>query len=97
MKATSDRSAVFSLFVLGSLLFAAGCESLNLRRHSRRQETDEDVALASASTPKEEVETDKILDVQSEPSSPRKFFRGSQLPSGLSDQSREIERDLGVH
>lgn len=41
-----------------------------------------------------EIGEDTPLDVKS--TRPRAFFQNSRLSGGLSDQAREIERDLGI-
>jgi hypothetical protein len=94
MKAFTRRAVGLALTVVSALGFGTGCESWLLRRppHS----TDPGVTRTSGEDSKDEVETDKILDVQSDPSKPKRFFSASRLPAGLSDESREIERHLGV-
>ena len=82
-------------FTLGVLLLASGCEALNLRRHHRDDALDDKNASAAAA-PGSDVESTKILDVQSDSSKPKPFFKSSRLSGGLSDEAREIERHVGV-
>ena len=72
-------------------LVALGCETLNLRKNHR--DDDPDVKKASA----DEVESTKVLDVQSDSAKPKPFFRPSRLSGGLSDEAREIESHVGIH
>jgi hypothetical protein len=77
-----------------ALVLGPGCESLNLRRP--KPQSDDAVTRAVGSKTEGEAETDKILDVQSDPAKPQKFFRSNRLSGALSDDGREIERHLGI-
>jgi hypothetical protein len=44
-----------------------------------------------------EVESNKILDVQSGQDEPKPFFKSSRLSGALSEEGREIESHLGIH
>ena len=81
-------------FGVGILLLAPGCETPNPRKPHLNGDTD--VSKASVGKPGDDVESTKILDVQSDPSKPRPFFKSSRLSGGLSDEAREIERHVGV-
>ena len=77
----------------------AGCERY---RHLLR-DSDPEVARTSKETSSkvkasdEEPESSKIFDVQSDAKKSKPFFRGSRLSGALTDEGREIERDLGIH
>lgn len=60
-----------------------GCESL---RHETRSKAD-DTGL--------EAEDAKVGEVKSE--APKGFFKSSRLPGAMSDEGRDIERNLGIH
>ena len=73
---------------LGLALFCAcpglvGCELLH---HEERKHTDDRVV--------EEEETPAIGEVKSE--APKGFFKSSRLPGAMSDEGRDIERNLGI-
>jgi hypothetical protein len=68
----------------------SGCESL--ARHTRQR--DPDVKQAGAAS--DEPEADKVLGVDNQQDKPKGFFKSSRLPGGLSDESRDIEKSLGV-
>lgn len=76
-----------------------GCEHY---RHLVR-DSDPEVARTSKETSSkvktsdDEPESSKILDVQSDAKKSKPFFRGSRLSGALTDEGREIERDLGIH
>ena len=86
----------FGVLVLSALsVFSAGCERY---KHIVR---NEDATLSKTPAPdakseKDEVETDKINDVRSDPKKPRPFFGSTRLSGAMSDEGREIERDLGI-
>lgn len=98
MQTILRRASRLGLALAFTFAAAPGCRSLGLRQP--HAEKDPEVARASGTTPGsgggDEVESNKILDVQSEPSKPKSFFRPSRLPGGLSDESREIEGHLGI-
>ena len=83
-------SLAFGLLVLSPLL--GGCESLPRRARQSEEKSEAEEPLDARS----EVQTDsrKVLDVSS--GKPRPFFKSTRLPSGLSDEAREIENSLGV-
>lgn len=85
----SARAVFVPALVLGSVLGISGCDSL---RHGVRSEKSESGADHAEAVPSG---GNQVLDVRS--SSKQPFFRPSRLPGGLSDESREIERDLGIH
>ncbi len=72
----------------------AGCDPLLHNLRQRDRDRDPDVTKTSAVA--DEVESTKILDVQSEPSQKKPFFKSSRLSGGLSDESREIESHFGI-
>lgn len=73
-----------------------GCEHF---RHTLR-EKDPDVVRSTLETKdekaKDEPETSKVLDVQSDPKKPTPFFKGSRLSGAMSPEGREVERSLGI-
>ncbi|MBY0398479.1 MAG: hypothetical protein K2X91_18695 [Thermoleophilia bacterium] len=75
-------------------LAAAGCESMRQSMGLRSAETDAAVDLADRPGGEPAPGIDTPLDVKSEKPAP--FFKNSRLSGGLSDQAREIERDLGI-
>ncbi len=86
------RTFGFGLSFLTVSLALPGCD---LPHHGlRRRGRDADAAEASTKT--DEVESNKIYDVQSDPAKPRPFFKGSRLQGGLSDEAREIESHVGI-
>ena len=44
-----------------------------------------------------EAETSKVLDVAADPKKATPLLKNSRLSGALSDEGREIERDLGIH
>lgn len=70
-----------------------GCQS----PHRKLRPHDNDPDPAKASSGGDAVESTKVLDVQADPVEKKPFFRSSRLPSGLSDEAREIESHVGVH
>lgn len=78
-------------FVISFCLATAGCDWPN---HNLRRDHDKDVSKTSDSA--EESDTSKVLDVQSDPAKPKSFFKPSRLSGGLSDEAREIEKDMGI-
>jgi hypothetical protein len=91
MQALNRRAAALGLAFLYTLAFVGGCQTLG---RPRRNQEDSDVTRAAASG--DEVESNKILDVQSDSSNGRPFFRASRLPGGLSDEAREIESHMNI-
>jgi hypothetical protein len=88
------KLGVLALSVLSVL--SAGCD------HYKHLVRNDDASVSKASEPdatkeKDEVETDKITDVRSDPKKPRPFFGATRLSGAMSDEGREIERDLGIH
>ena len=75
--------------ILGiALALAAACSALTgceLFRHDVRSKSD-------GGAPDDE--TSRIGEVRSE--APKGFFKSSRLPGAMSDEGREIERDLGI-
>ena len=77
----------------------SGCE----RYRQILRNSDPDVIPASSEVkakPKggeDEPDSTKVLDVQSDVKKARPFFRPSRLSGALTDEGREIERDLGIH
>ncbi|GAC1470989.1 MAG: hypothetical protein NVSMB9_16640 [Isosphaeraceae bacterium] len=82
-----------ALVLLTCVSGLAGCESLHQNLRARTPEADTPHGLSE----RDEVESNKILDVQSDPVKRRPFFRSSRLPGGLSDEAREIESHVGIH
>ena len=72
------------LALLSAFPFLTGCETLKQEVRTPKEPALEDVAEAAP----EEGE------VKSE--APRGFFKSSRLSGALSDEGREIERDLGI-
>ncbi len=72
------------LALLSAFTFFAGCESLNREVRPKSEPSLEDVAEAA---PMEG-------EVRSE--APKGFFKSSRLSGAMSDEGREIERDLGI-
>ena len=91
-----NRRHILSAIVsLGCVVPAlAGCDCLHNLRHQDSSSGDPNVKQTSAES--SESDSTKILDVQSDPAKSKKFFQSSRLPSGLSSESRDIERDLGI-
>jgi hypothetical protein len=86
------RILIPGLTFLSSYLALAGCD---WPHHSlRKNDRDPDVAQASAKS--EDAESNKVLDVTAEPSRKKPFFSSSRLPSGLSDEARDIESHMGI-
>ena len=86
------RGFALKMGLLVSITFGAGCQSEHgmLRKAKVAQETE------SKESPTEvESESSKILDVSSD--KPKPFFKSSRLSGAMSDEGREIERDLGIH
>jgi hypothetical protein len=87
----------FGVLALSALTaFSAGCE----RYKQLVRNDDSSVSKTAASDSKkqkDEVETDKINDVRSDPKKPRPFFGATRLSGAMSDEGRDIERDLGIH
>jgi hypothetical protein len=74
-----------ALVFLACLVFPA-CDTIrNSVRHGAKDEPAET---------KKDSEGGDVLGVDSH--APQKFFKPSRLSGGLSDESREIERDLGI-
>ena len=94
----SCRRIVFLALTL-TFTALAGCERY---RHLLR-DSDSEVVRSSKETHSKlktndnEPESSKILDVQSDAKKSKPFFRGSRLSGALTDEGREIERDLGIH
>lgn len=76
--------------VWGTLLTFPGCDWPHQGVRRRGQEP----GLAHEGD--DDVESTKILDVQSDPLKPKPFFRSSRLSGGLSDEAREIESHVGI-
>ena len=72
-----------------------GCETLRSRQQALHP-SGHDPDVAHASVENVESESKKILDVQTDGKKTKPFFRSSRLSSGLSDEAREIENDLGI-
>jgi hypothetical protein len=72
---------------LAACLVLVGCDATRSRmRHASTNDPPTEK--------KSEAEGSEVLDVK--PQSKLPFFRPSRLPGGMSDESREIERDLGI-
>lgn len=80
------------VFLLAGLFSMPGCDwpHQGLRRKAR------DADAEKAVSKEDEVDSNKILDVQSDPAKPKPFFRPSGLAGGLSDEAREIESHMGI-
>jgi hypothetical protein len=75
-----------TVVLLACLAFPA-CDTIrNGVRHGAKDEP--------AAEKKKDMEGNEVLGVDAQ--APQKFFRSSRLSGGLSDESREIERDLGI-
>ena len=86
------RGLAVKMGLLVSIASLAGCQSEHglLRKAKLAQETE------SKESPTEvESDSSKILDVRSD--KPKPFFKSSRLSGAMSDEGREIERDLGIH
>ena len=70
-----------------------GCETL--RQTLRLERSHEDKADEAEGKPEAAAEKDAPLDVQSP--TPKPFFKPSRLSGAMSDEGRDIERDLGIH
>lgn len=83
----SRSGQTLSLLVIVAGLLLVGCDSLHqgVRRPAREEASAGEVAAPG----------NEVLDVQ--PQSKKPFFKASRLPGGMSDEGREIERDLGIH
>ena len=81
---------------LAALVLAPGLTGCETLRHTLRLERTHD-GKADEAAGKAEVAPDKdvALDVQSP--TPKPFFKPSRLSGAMSDEGRDIERDLGVH
>ena len=83
--------------MLGLFCFLAGAVGCQTEHALLRKPkaTDSTEAKESKETASEvETESSKILDVSSD--KPKPFFKASRMPSGLSDEARDIEKDLGI-
>ena len=89
MRYRRTLAAFLALVCSGSALI--GCESF----HQNTRKRDRDVDRASAES--DEPEKDKVLGVDSDQDKPKGFFKSSRLPGGMSDESRDIEKSLGVN
>jgi hypothetical protein len=76
----------WSALALGTCLAFTGCETLHHNVHPSASEEP-------ATEAKPETGGNEPRDVQSPKQS---FFKPSRLPGGMSDEGREIERDLGI-
>ncbi|MHC5537120.1 hypothetical protein ACYOEI_02650 [Singulisphaera rosea] len=83
MKLRNFRLGLAMLYACTAL---GGCDLL---RHETRSESHDS---ASDDESDEESKPGKI---KSE--APRGFFKSTRLPGGMSDEGREIERDLGIN
>ncbi len=97
---TGSASALCRTICLGAAFAGfAGCDTLRPWHRT----ADDDPARASdpddPSKPKAvDSDASKIFGVDSDSNSrPKSFFSNSQRRSGLSSQSRDIEKDLGVY
>jgi hypothetical protein len=77
---------------LGLCLVFTGCESM---RNSLRPKDGHAKETAAKTEHDGETGSDEVLDVKS--SKPSPFFKPSRLSGAMSDEGREIERDLGIH
>jgi hypothetical protein len=84
------RSLGTTVVLAAAVLTFAGCESVRQAMGLRSASVEESDPLESD----KERGVDTPLDVKS--SKPAPFFKNSRLKGGLSDQAREIERDLGI-
>ena len=80
----------FTTTMVGCELFDHGLRHRDRDPEIKRTNLDRDPSEA-------ETESEKMLDVQSDKEKPKPFFRGSRLPSALSDEASEIEGHLGIH
>jgi hypothetical protein len=71
-----------ALFVASSIL--AGCENFHHGLHSKANEAKDD-----------SKDSNSVIGV--EPGSTQPFFKPSRLPGAMSDEGREIEKNLGIH
>jgi hypothetical protein len=81
-----------TLLFLGLWPLLTGCESM---RNSVRHNDSHAKETAAKTEHDGEPGSDEVLDVKS--SKPRPFFKPSRLSGAMSDEGREIERDLGIH
>ena len=82
------------LLTLGVILaISTGCESL---RSSTRKHADGAADEAVDRVGAVESEASKVLAVDSDAKNPTPFFKNNRLSGALSDEGREIERNLGV-
>jgi hypothetical protein len=72
------------LTLLSACVCLAGCETLRQATRSKADGPDQGERVA-----------DKVEGVKSEPS--KGFFQSSRLSGAMSNEGREIERDLGIH
>ncbi|MGE3821657.1 MAG: hypothetical protein AB7I30_19775 [Isosphaeraceae bacterium] len=83
------RKVGLAMVLLGASSTLIGCESIRQSLGLRTNGTESTIPAEE-----EEIGVDTPLDVKS--ARPRAFFQNSRLSGGLSDQAREIERDLGI-
>lgn len=79
------RGLLSATIVIGSM----GCETTRSFLH---HDKDDD----SADKKGDGSDTSKIRSVDSDDKDPRPFFKSDRLPSAMSSQARDIERDLGI-
>ena len=97
------RRLVFGTAVLGLLPALAGCEWNHGALRPKSGDHDPDVTKTSASKDGEgkkdedDSETDKVLDVRSNGSKSQPFFKATRLSGAMSDEGRDIEKDLGIN
>ena len=82
-----------ALLFLGVNLVLTGCESM---RQSFRGHDKEHLAKLDHEHESESGGgSDEVRDIKSPAT--KKFFKDSRLSGAMSDEGREIERDLGIH
>jgi hypothetical protein len=91
------RGLISATMLIGSM----GCETTRSFLH---HDKDDDVADKKgkddddAANPKGVTsDTSKIRSVDSDDKNSRSFFKSDRLPSAMSSQARDIERDLGIY
>ncbi len=91
------RGLVFSAVVLGT----TGCETTKSFLHRDKDDdavAKKDSAADDDTNPKKvSSDTSKIRSVDSDDKNSKPFFRSDRLPSAMSPQAAEIERDLGIY
>jgi hypothetical protein len=79
-----DRILGLGLALLGAAVGVTGCETL---RHEVRSKSEDTLH-------EDDSDDSKVIGVK--PTSTKGFFKSSRLSGAMSDEGREIERDLGI-